>query len=358
MFIFLFIVEEGDEELFLVDFEKKYYQKKLEDDEDDEYKFRSNEKFVNIGFDYDNPSANRNYNNDKSVKVSSNSGTTEDEYKEKLHEKWESERIANAEKTNLHYHDIKYDEARELGVGHFQFSSREEERKNQMKYFEELKTEANKGRLNIQQEKKSRENALKERLRKVKQKRLLKEGYSLEEIDEVFRGEDEAELELAENEMKKVQEKEEREREEEAKIDERKKSLPILDREWDKPKLKEPMWNRIVENIRQERVTDFAPPQNYEPKAKKKKQKNKVPPGDIKKNQFAPPYEQTSTDTLNIPLPSPTPTNFFHPPYMSIPPPNMSIPPPNMSIPPPNFMFPPPHMIPSQVPQAQDIDQT
>ena len=78
-----------------------------------------------------------------------------------MHEKWEQERLTNTEKTDIHYNDIKYDgknlllylwnirtlcaivfiEARELGVGHFKFSSKEEERKKQMKYFDELKAE-------------------------------------------------------------------------------------------------------------------------------------------------------------------------------------------------------------------------
>ena len=108
----------------------------------------------------------------------------------------------------------------------------------------------------IQQEKKTRDDLLKERLRKVKQKRMLKEGYSLEDIEsinkiikvgnipylnlflkDVWKAEAEAEMEFVANEAKQLQEEEEQEREELAKIEERKKSLPVLDREWDKPKL-------------------------------------------------------------------------------------------------------------------------
>ena len=323
------IPEEGDDELFLVDFEKKSHQKRHEDEEEDEYRIRSNEKYVKIGFDYNNPSDKKYYDAKKSSKHSSD-GTEEDQYKELLHEKWESERIANAEKMTVHYHDIKYDEARELGVGHFKFSSQGEERKNQMKYFHELEKEANRGRLNIQQEKKTRDYLLKERLRKVRQKRLLKEGYSLEDIENVFRVEDEAELERVETEAKLLQDKELEEQEEKSKIDERKKSLPVLDREWDKPKLKEPVWNKMVENMRQERVTDFAPPQIYEPKEKKNKMKNKTP--EVVKDN--------TTDFVNKQFSrSPPPSNFM------IPPPNFMVPPPppNFMVPPPNFMmFPPP----------------
>ena len=85
---------------------------------------------------------------------------------------------------------------------------------------------------------------------------MLKEGYSLEDIEsinkiikvgnipylnlflkDVWKAEAEAEMEFVANEAKQLQEEEEQEREELAKIEERKKSLPVLDREWDKPKL-------------------------------------------------------------------------------------------------------------------------
>jgi hypothetical protein len=118
------------------------------------------------------------------------------------------------------------------------------------------------------------------------------------------------------------------EQEEKSKIEERKKSLPVLDREWDKPKLKEPVWNKLVENMRQERDTDFAPPQNYETKAKKKSKK-KTPEVVRDKND-----KTVENKEFNIPLP---PLNF------TIPPPNLKIPPPNLMVPPPSFMmFPPP----------------
>ncbi len=35
--------------------------------------------------------------------------TDEEEYKEQLREKWEQERVANIDKTDIHYADIKYD---------------------------------------------------------------------------------------------------------------------------------------------------------------------------------------------------------------------------------------------------------
>ena len=47
------------------------------------------------------------------------------------------------------------------------------------------------------------------------------------------------------------------------KIEERKKSLPVLDREWDKPKLKEPMWNKIVENPQKKTELDESLVQSY-----------------------------------------------------------------------------------------------
>jgi hypothetical protein len=97
-----------------------------------------------------------------------------------------------------------------MGVGHYQFSKSESERKKQMDFFQDLKyevlfvfcqskptrTDVNylfllfiqtlTTRISSHFAKKSRDQVLKERLRKVKQKRLLNEGYSLEEIEGSF----------------------------------------------------------------------------------------------------------------------------------------------------------------------------
>ena len=42
------------------------------------------------------------------------------------------------------------------------------------------------------------------------------------------------------------------------------------------------MWNKIVENIRQERVTEFAPPQTYQTNKKTKKKKQTENSEDVK----------------------------------------------------------------------------
>ena len=47
----------GDEEIFLVDFEKKVYQKRYDDDEQDEI----NTKYASIGFNYDDISKKGRY---------------------------------------------------------------------------------------------------------------------------------------------------------------------------------------------------------------------------------------------------------------------------------------------------------
>jgi len=49
----------------------------------------------------------------------------------KQREEWEKQEELNKERTNLHYHDILFDEAREHGVGFYEFSTDHEEREKQ-----------------------------------------------------------------------------------------------------------------------------------------------------------------------------------------------------------------------------------
>jgi hypothetical protein len=65
----------------------------------------------------------------------------EEYYNEHLRRKWEEEELKIKDKQDIHYQDLKFDEARNMGVGHFQFSTSEEKRKEQMEYFNKLKLE-------------------------------------------------------------------------------------------------------------------------------------------------------------------------------------------------------------------------
>lgn len=70
-----------------------------------------------------------------------------------------------------------------MGVGNYRFSTDEEMRKVQMEFFKNIESETRMNRLLNEIYKLKRERQLIERLSKVKQRRLLKFGYTLEQIN-------------------------------------------------------------------------------------------------------------------------------------------------------------------------------
>ncbi|CAF0714608.1 unnamed protein product [Brachionus calyciflorus] len=252
------MTEEGDEEIFLVNFDQKVAEE-AEASENSNLKLKQE--------------------------------MDEEEYNKILKEKWEQESAENLDKGAIHYQDIRYNEIRNMGVGNYQFSRNEELRKQQMEFFKNIEKESKLRRISNEIYRLKREKILVERLRKVKQKRLLKFGYSLDEIKELckeFENEnDEIDKEILQ--LEKSLENPELLTEtfkvtEETVVDEFKFDKPVkrnvLDREWDKPKLKEKIWVKHVEKLRAERNKMFAPPETYESNLKKKnknkKRKNKT----------------------------------------------------------------------------------
>ena len=67
--------------------------------------------------------------------------TLEEEYNQFLKEKWEKESTENLDKGAIHYQDIRFNEIRNMGVGNYQFSRDEEERKQQMEFFKNIEKE-------------------------------------------------------------------------------------------------------------------------------------------------------------------------------------------------------------------------
>ena len=72
-----------------------------------------------------------------------------------------------------------------MGVGNFQFSRDETEREKQMEFFRTMQYETKTRRIKNEIYNLEREIELKQRLVKVKQRRFLKHGYTLEEIQKV-----------------------------------------------------------------------------------------------------------------------------------------------------------------------------
>jgi hypothetical protein len=141
-----------------------------------------------------------------------------------------------------------------MGVGNFQFSRDETERQKQMAFFKDIELEIKKTRLLNEIHKLKRQVILLERLNKVKQRRLLKNGFSLEQIKESNNfNQDISEIESEIKELEEIvkdpklielnSKKSEDlrlnadESEEKDFADMKQKRKVILDREWDKPKL-------------------------------------------------------------------------------------------------------------------------
>jgi hypothetical protein len=143
-----------------------------------------------------------------------------------------------------------------MGVGNFQFSRDETERQKQMAFFKDIELDVKRARLLNEIHKLKRQRVLLERLNKVKQRRLLKNGFSLEQIKETstifdqdindIEGEiggleeivkDPKLIELNSKESEEPKLNAVGESEDKDFVELKPKRKVILDREWDKPKL-------------------------------------------------------------------------------------------------------------------------
>ena len=70
---------------------------------------------------------------------------SEDMRRELLRQKWEKEEEENLKKTNLHYKDVLFDEARTHGAAFYNFSRSAAERASEMEQLEEMHKETEKG---------------------------------------------------------------------------------------------------------------------------------------------------------------------------------------------------------------------
>ncbi len=250
----------------------------------------------------------------------------EAEYNEQLRLKWEKEKYENLDKLIIRYQDIRYDEIRNLGVGSYSFSKDETEREKQMEFFKNFQKETRTNRIENEIYNLKREKALKERLSKVKQRRLLKHGYTLSEIKDLCQNYEqeieEIEQEILElEEMAKHPEIMEKQLAAAAEAQDDFNSVQMkkkinFDREWDKPKLKEKFWEKHVEKLRNERKKQFAPPKAFE--KTKHKQKSKKIDKETPSASTSHPSQEQSYD-----FNAPSTSNFFIPflPDLNVPPP-------------------------------------
>ena len=212
---------------------------------------------------------------------------SEDMRRDLLRQKWEQEEEENLKKTNLHYKDILYDEARTHGAAFYNFSRNEAERMEQMDNLDNLHKETVETRTKKEAAKAKRDAQLAARLKKVRDRKRLKMGLPVKPDDEeevnvdVQPEEKEAKIEdsVMEN-LRTLRQVEE---------DRMRKNIV---REWDvgkdgvsgqatnqeefKEKLKINMERKVlnqqewVDQKRKERVHEFAPPVNYDKSSSRK----------------------------------------------------------------------------------------
>lgn len=171
---------------------------------------------------------------------------------------WEKEEEENRNKTNIHYEDVLYGEARTHGVGYYGFSKDEEERAKQQAALKNLRKETEDKQKKAQELKETREKLLAARLKAARNRKRARLGLPPEE--------DEPESiipqpEKSEEELQKQKEQEERER----LLEEARQKYV---RPWDVGKegvkeveiMTQKEW---VEKKRKDRPTEFAPPTTY-----------------------------------------------------------------------------------------------
>ncbi|RWS27962.1 coiled-coil domain-containing protein 174-like isoform X1 [Leptotrombidium deliense] len=86
--------------------------------------------------------------------------------------------------TAIHYQNVRNEEVRELGVGYFQFSKEDEERKQQMKMLNQMREQTLKQREFRLKMKETKKMKIEERLEKIAKKRGIEYKRKPEEVEE------------------------------------------------------------------------------------------------------------------------------------------------------------------------------
>ncbi|XP_018576141.1 coiled-coil domain-containing protein 174 [Anoplophora glabripennis] len=181
--------------------------------------------------------------------------------RELLRQQWEKEEEDLRNKSNIHYQDILFGEARTHGVGYYGFSKDEEERAKQQQDLKKLRDETEAKQKRAQELKAVREKQLAARIKAAKDRRRTRLGLPPEEdpAPNVPQPEEPDEDKKKQEELKRQEEEKERLLEEA-----RQKHI----RPWDigKEGVKkhyEMTQEEWVDKKRDERPKEFAPPQAY-----------------------------------------------------------------------------------------------
>ncbi|XP_060622217.2 coiled-coil domain-containing protein 174 isoform X1 [Anolis sagrei] len=188
---------------------------------------------------------------------------SEDMRRELQRQEWEREEEEALRRPMgpMHYEDIRENEARQLGVGYFAFARDQALRKKQMETLEMLRDQTTDQRAKREHLKEKRKATLEARLSKIRAKKRLKDVDTTEN-----RAEEDVEPVLAEPKSAEVPRFPVESRKVEVVIQERKDTKPGVPyvREWDRGKeFTFGMWSKKLEELRDEREPEFAPPSAY-----------------------------------------------------------------------------------------------
>ncbi|XP_022175590.1 coiled-coil domain-containing protein 174 [Myzus persicae] len=100
--------------------------------------------------------------------------------REQLRLKWEEEERKLAERTDIHYEDIRFDEVREHGVGYYSFSTDEKERHRQQAELKKLREQTKTTQISVQKLKEKRAAQMAVRLKAIKRRKKEKLGLPLD----------------------------------------------------------------------------------------------------------------------------------------------------------------------------------
>ncbi|KAJ0172260.1 hypothetical protein K1T71_012233 [Dendrolimus kikuchii] len=195
------------------------------------------------------------------------------DYLRSLREKWEEkEKELLAKDRDIHYQDLLFDEARMHGVGYYSFSMDESERRNQMEELMKRREETLLAQKQAEQVRKKRDELMAARVAAARARQRARAGLPPEDPQEKREEFTQRLLQFL-NEQKnevdaKAREEEKRIKEEHEK--ERQKLREAYIREWDLgkegiddkvKKFKEMTQEEYVEQQRDKRIDEFAPPQ-------------------------------------------------------------------------------------------------
>ena len=299
-----------------------------------------------------------------------------------LRQKWEQQELENLTKENLHYSDVRYDEARSHGAGFYNFSGEEDKRIQEQKTLRKLHEETDEMRRLRERKAEKRKKDMSDRIKKIKAKRREKLGLPPEsdsesdnEGDGKGEGSDEDD-DQAEDISKSVMEglkmfrrnNEEMERQRNQAI----REATSQARSWDRDKetsdddlgrsrewkvMNQDQWNT---QKREERNPDFAPPSAYSEARFLLKNREKSAGGNREKiskksNIEKPPRGPAMMGPPRMPFPPPRPPGGMMAGMMTGPP---GFPPAGLMgpPPPPGSFYPPLPRAPPPRPQPRPVD--